>query len=112
MAVGLKMPVLAMICTVVLPAPCFAQIPELGRGKMPTLAPLVREITPSVVNISVYGRVKEDNPYRDPLLREYFDAPKQLEREIQGIGSGAIVDGERGYVLTANQGWLRSPLRR
>ena len=70
---------------------------------MPTLAPLVRDITPSVVNISVRGRVKEDNPlYRDPLFRQFFEVPKQLEREIHATGSGVIVDAERGYVLTAN----------
>jgi serine protease Do len=64
---------------------------------------LVREITPSVVNISVRGRVKEENPlYRDPLFRQFFDVPKQLEREIQATGSGVIVDAQRGYVLTAN----------
>jgi serine protease Do len=51
----------------------------------------------------VHGRVKEDNPlYREPLFREYFDVPKQLEREFKGVGSGVIVDSEHGYVLTAN----------
>src|SRR4029453_5110975 len=74
-----------------------------GRGKMPTLAPLVREVTPSVVNISAQGRVKEDNPlYREPLFRDYFDVPEQLERTIKAVGSGVIVDAQRGYVLTAN----------
>jgi serine protease Do len=76
---------------------------QLATGKVPTLAPLVRKISPSVVNISVHGRVKEDNPlYREPLFREYFDVPKQLEREFKGVGSGVIVDSEHGYVLTAN----------
>ena len=94
---------LAMICSVVLAAPSMAQMPEFSGGKLPTLAPLVREITPSVVNISAQGRVKEDNPlYRDPRIREFFDVPEQLERKIQAVGSGVIVDAQRGYVLTAN----------
>ena len=67
MSIGVKMAamprsiacILTMICSVVLTAPSFAQLPELGRGKVPTLAPLVRQVTPSVVNISVRGRVKE-----------------------------------------------------
>ncbi len=60
------------------------QVPDLNRGSVPTLAPLVREVTPAVVNISVRGRVKEDNPlYRDPFFREFFDLPRQFEREIQ-----------------------------
>jgi serine protease Do len=68
-----------------------------------TAAPVVKETTPSVVNISVYARVKQDNPlYNDPVFREFFDIPKQLEKEVQATGSGVIVDAERGYVLTAN----------
>jgi serine protease Do len=56
-----------------------------------------------VVNISVHGKIREDNPlYRDPLFREYFDVPRQLEKEINATGSGVIVDAPRGYVLTNN----------
>src|SRR6478672_7070920 len=83
--------------------PASAQIPDLNAGRVPTLAPLVREVTPAVVNISVQGRVREDNPlYKDPVFREYFDLPKQLEKEVSASGSGVIIDAERGYVLTAN----------
>src|SRR5690348_9055578 len=74
-------------------ATAFAQIPDLGTGRVPTLAPLVKEVTPAVVNISVQGRIREDNPlYHDPLFREFFDVPKQLEKEINATGSG----GDRG----------------
>ncbi len=80
-----------------------AQIPDLGTGRVPTLAPLVKEVTPAVVNISVQGKVREDNPlYHDPFFREFFDVPKQLEKEINAAGSGVIVDAQKGYVLTAN----------
>jgi serine protease Do len=83
--------------------PVSAQIPDLNMGRTPTLAPLVREVTPAVVNISVQGRVREDNPlYQDPLFREFFNVPKQLEKEVNATGSGVIVDAQRGYVLTAN----------
>jgi serine protease Do len=84
-------------------SPALAQVSDIKAGQIPTLAPVVKETTPSVVNISVHARVKEDNPlYRDPVFREFFDLPKQLEREVQATGSGVIVDAERGYVLTAN----------
>jgi serine protease Do len=84
-------------------SPVFAQVPDIRGGQNPTLAPVVKETTPSVVNISVHARVKEDNPlYRDPVFREFFDLPRQLEKEVQAAGSGVIVDAERGYVLTAN----------
>lgn len=83
--------------------PASAQIADLNIGRVPTLAPLVREVTPAVVNISVQGRVREDNPlYQDPLFREFFNVPKQLEKEVNATGSGVIVDAQRGYALTAN----------
>jgi serine protease Do len=94
---------LAVPLGLALPAAAPAQVPDLATGKIPTLAPLVREVTPAVVNISVQGKVREDNPlYRDPLFREFFDVPRQVEREVSAAGSGVIVDAARGYVLTAN----------
>ena len=71
---------LAITCYLA-PQSGLAQIPELSGGKLPTLAPLVREVTPSVVNISVRGRVKEDNPlYRDPIFREFLDGLRPVPR--------------------------------
>jgi serine protease Do len=93
---------LAVSCFVLVATPALAHIPEFSRGNVPTLAPLVREITPSVVNLSVHGRVKEDNSLDRDAFRQFFDAPKEVEREIQAVGSGIIVDAQRGYVLTAN----------
>jgi len=94
----------AILGALILTTSAAGQIPNLKTGgAVPTLAPLVREVTPAVVNISVHGRIREDNPlYRDPLFREYFDVPKQLEKEINATGSGVIVDAPRGYVLTNN----------
>ena len=83
--------------------PAAGEIPDVSSGRIPTLAPLVREVTPAVINISVRGKVRQDNPlYKDPLFREFFDIPKQLEQEVNATGSGIIIDAERGYVLTAN----------
>src|SRR5580700_7859190 len=80
-----------------------ATIPDCAGPQAPSLAPLLREVTPAVVNITVRGRVKEENPlYQDPVFRQFFDVPKQFERQVQATGSGVIVDAERGYVLTNN----------
>ena len=78
-------------------APVAGQVPNLRTGgTVPTLAPLVREVTPAVVNIAVHGKIRQDNPlYRDPLFREFFDVPKQLEKEINATGSGDSVDNQR-----------------
>ncbi|MCG2672591.1 trypsin-like peptidase domain-containing protein [Bradyrhizobium sp. GCM10023182] len=93
-----------LVLTLTVSQPAAGQIPDLKTGgSLPTLAPLVRQVTPAVVNISVHGRVREDNPlYRDPLFREFFDVPRQIEKEVSATGSGVIVDAQRGYVLTNN----------
>ena len=93
-----------LVLTLTASQPAAGQIPDMKNGgSVPTLAPLVRRVTPAVVNISVHGRVREDNPlYRDPLFREFFDVPRQIEKEVSATGSGVIVDAERGYVLTNN----------
>jgi Do/DeqQ family serine protease len=79
-----------------------AAIPEV-RG-LPTLAPLVNQVTPAVVNISVVTRAPmEDNPlFRDPFFRRFFNLPDKPQRREQAAGSGVIVDAARGYVLTNN----------
>ncbi len=74
-----------------------------ARG-MPTLAPLVNEVTPAVVNISVITRSPmENNPlFRDPFFRRFFGVPEQKQQQEQAAGSGVIIDAARGYVLTNN----------
>lgn len=71
--------------------------------QVPTLAPLLRQVTPAVVNIAVRGRVREENPlFQDPFFRQFMDMPQQVEQDIQATGSGVIVDAQRGYILTNN----------
>ena len=83
--------------------PAAATLPALPGQPVPTLAPLVSEVTPAVVNISVRGRIREDNPlFNDPFFRRFFDMPSQIVREVQATGSGVIVDAQRGYILTNN----------
>ena len=75
-----------------------------ARG-LPTLAPLVNEVTPAVVNISVVTRAPiESNPlFRDPFFRRFFGVPDQPQQQReQAAGSGVIIDAARGLVLTNN----------
>ena len=78
-----------------------AAIPVDSRN-LPTLAPVVSQVTPAVVNISVLTRSPmEDNPLlRDPFFRRFFNLPDRPQRREQAAGSGVIVDAQRGYVLT------------
>lgn len=74
-------------------------------GDLPSLAPIVKKVTPGVVNIAIKGRVaQEQNPLlRDPVLRRFFNLPdKPAEREIQAVGSGVIIDAGAGLIITNN----------
>jgi len=90
-----------LLAALLLAAPAPAAPPLEARG-LPTLAPLVNEVTPAVVNISVVTRSPlEDNPlFRDPFFRRFFNLPDRPQRREQAAGSGVIVDAARGFVLT------------
>ena len=80
-----------------------AAVPVMNsKNGVPTLAPLLQEVTPAVVNISVKTpSAIENNPlFRDPFFRRFFDIPDQAERPEQSAGSGVIVDSAHGYVVT------------
>jgi serine protease DegQ len=78
---------------------------QADRAK-PTLAPLLEKVTPAVVNISVVGTAAEArNPLlEDPFFRRFFEGPDgpALPRAVprQSIGSGVIIDGGEGLVVT------------
>lgn len=70
---------------------------------LPTLAPMVERVGPAVVNISTTSRlpVQQSPLYRDPFFRFFFDLPdRPRQRQTQSLGSGVVVDAERGFVLT------------
>jgi S1-C subfamily serine protease len=88
-------------------APELASIPYRKSG-YPTLAPLLRLVTPAVVNISVETNVPPSrHPFlQDPAFRRFLERfdlpfPESIEGgRRQSMGSGLIVDASRGYVLT------------
>ncbi len=71
---------------------------------LPSLAPVLREVTPSVVNVYTQTRVRVRSPLLDdPIFRRFFNVPDTpRERVSQSLGSGVVVDAEKGYVLTNN----------
>jgi serine protease Do/serine protease DegQ len=99
-----SLPVVLCVLAAALPAgPLASAQPAPGGARaLPSLAPVVNEVTPAVVNISVVTRSPmEDNPLlRDPFFRRFFNLPDRPQREEQSAGSGVIVDAARGYVLT------------
>lgn len=74
----------------------------------PSLAPMVKQVHPAVVNISTFSTHEyRNNPLlNDPFFRHFFNLPdqRQLKRQPkkrqQSAGSGVIVDAKKGIVMT------------
>lgn len=80
--------------------------PTSDENGTPTLAPLIEQASPAVVNIATTGTVetrgRRSNPFEnDPFFRRFFNAPSQ-PRRFQSAGSGVIVDSANGYIITNN----------
>ncbi|MGB0954705.1 MAG: DegQ family serine endoprotease [Panacagrimonas sp.] len=91
------------------PMPAQADISVAAQGQVPSLAPMLKKVMPSVVNISVTAKANVQNPLmQDPFFRRFFEGPfgprqqPQRPRESQSVGSGVIVDAKKGYVITNN----------
>jgi Do/DeqQ family serine protease len=85
--------------------PAKAALPASVDGQpLPSLAPVLQEVTPSVVNVYTQTRVRIRSPLLDdPFFRRFFNVPDvPRERVSQSLGSGVIVDAQKGYVLTNN----------
>ena len=80
--------------------------PEREVAPMPSLAPMIKRVSPAVVSIGIRGAVREQqrNPlFDDPFFRRFFNVPPDAgarERPFQSAGSGVIVDARRGYIIT------------
>jgi serine protease DegQ len=77
---------------------------EAGGQPLPSLAPMLRGVTPAVVSIQSKHIVRTHNPLaEDPFFRQFFGIPDMpQERVQQALGSGVVVDAERGLILTNN----------
>ncbi|ARN75813.1 DegQ family serine endoprotease [Oceanicoccus sagamiensis] len=78
-----------------------------GEGRqLPSLAPLLQEVNPSVVNISTYTTLTmRQNPLlNDPFFRRFFNIPEGQQaprtRRTQSAGSGVIINAAKGTVVT------------
>jgi serine protease DegQ len=83
--------------------PAMAALPMAVDGDpLPSLAPVLKRVTPSVVNVNTQTLVRIRSPLMDdPFFRRFFNIPdRPRERVSQSLGSGVIVDAEKGYVLT------------
>ena len=63
---------------------------------LPSLAPMVERVSPAVVNIATSATV-ESPVMRDPFFGFMYKRPP---RKINSLGSGVIVDAQKGFILT------------
>lgn len=86
--------------------PADARIPLFSSDQeVPTLAPMLEQATPAVVHISVAG--SREVRQRLPDAFRYFFGPRgpneyREERPFKGLGSGVVIDADKGYIVTNN----------
>ena len=80
--------------------PAMAQLPASVAGQpLPSLAPMLQRVLPAVVSVNTKTVVRTSPFGDDPFFRRMFPQLSQ-ERLKQSLGSGVIVDAQRGLVLT------------
>ncbi len=86
-----------------------AAIPAaIGGMRVPSLAPMIRKVSPAVVTIATRGVMPDsdsdgDEQHDDPFYNRFFHGlPGQGadEEPFAAAGSGVIVDAKHGYILT------------
>ena len=81
-----------------------AAMPQTVEGQqMPSLAPMLENVTPAVVSVNVSG--VQVSKQRVPEAFRYFFGPNAPQEQVQkrpfrGLGSGVIVDAKNGYIVT------------
>jgi len=81
--------------------PTAAALPAAAAGQpVPSLAPMLQQAMPAVVSVNTKQVVRVRNPFfNDPILRRLFPQVPQ-DRINESLGSGVIIDAQKGYVLT------------
>lgn len=77
---------------------------------LPSLAPMLKNVNPAVVNIATFSTQQAFNPLmNDPFFQRFFDLPspdqqpqQRPQKRKQSAGSGVIVDAQKGIVITNN----------
>jgi serine protease DegQ len=83
-----------------------AALPAAAEGQpLPSLAPMLKRITPAVVSVYSRQTVRVASPLgpfaNDPMFRRLFGIPDMPQERVQrALGSGVIIDAQRGLILT------------
>ena len=68
----------------------------------PTLAPMLKQVIPAVVNISVKGTKQVSPIFNFPEEFKFMfpQLQQRQQREFRALGSGVIVDAKEGLIIT------------
>lgn len=87
-------------------APAHANLPFFGKNdqEMPSLAPMLEKATPAVVYVSVAGSREVRQRVPEAFQQFFGRGQGELRREqpFRGLGSGVIINAEKGYIVTNN----------
>ena len=80
----------------------YAGLPFAVDGQpLPSLAPMLDNATPAVVNISTIGPTKRSYTLElDPFFRQFLRPERKQKRQSKNLGSGVIIDASKGYIVT------------
>ncbi len=104
---------LTLVLTVCLSVPCL--VPGLTTGlaaenlRESAVVKAVRKASPAIVNISSEFEVRtrrnpfsgfSKDPFFDSFFKDFFDPYYERKTKRTSLGSGVIIDGKHGYILT------------
>lgn len=96
---------ITLTASLLLGTPSYAALPgvDASGNALPSLAPMLKDVNPAVVNIATYTKREVNNPLlNDPFFRHFFDLPeqRQMPQRQRSAGSGVIVEAAKGIVIT------------
>ena len=99
--------VVSMLCFTVV-AQAALPLSDSAGNKLPTLSPMLKNVSPAVVNIATFSKRRDQNPLlNDPFFRRFFNIPDQQQmpkqapkKRQQSAGSGVIINAKDGIVMT------------
>jgi serine protease Do len=88
-------------------------LPQTGYGlqseRESPVVKAVRKVSPAVVNISSSYEIRKRanpfsgfgmNPFFEDFFKDFFDPRLERREKTASLGSGVIIDGKRGFILT------------
>jgi Do/DeqQ family serine protease len=73
----------------------------LNGEPLPSLAPVLEQVTPAVVNIATRAPARRNPLLEDPFFRRFFEVPEASQApQARSVGSGVIIDADKGLIVT------------